>query len=159
MSNDINDRGYLDGCFDLVHSGHFNAMRQASNVVHTLVLGPNSDEEIEAFKGPTILTSEERVAILKAVKWGDEVAADTPYECSTALLDDLNCKVFIHGDDPVMVDGVNICIGLKQINRFKEIRRTTGVSTTDITGKLLSLIGADGYDDVQRQNSKHLNPP
>ena len=24
------ERGYVDGCYDLCHSGHFNAIRQAS---------------------------------------------------------------------------------------------------------------------------------
>lgn len=48
-------RGYVDGCFDLCHVGHFNAIRQAAGTVDTLIVGPNSDEEIERNKGPTIL--------------------------------------------------------------------------------------------------------
>lgn len=46
ISHEKTERGYVDGCFDLCHSGHFNAIRQASKVVHTLVIGTNSDEEI-----------------------------------------------------------------------------------------------------------------
>ena len=49
------DRGYFDGCFDLCHSGHFNAIRQAASTVNTLLIGPNSDEEILRYKGPTIM--------------------------------------------------------------------------------------------------------
>ena len=109
-------------------------------MVHTLVIGPNSDEEIQAIKGPTILNGWERAEILRAVKWGDEVIADTPYEVTEPILDRFSCQYYIHGDDPVMVDGINICDRLKNINRFKEIRRTTGVSTTDLTGRLLSLV-------------------
>jgi len=69
----------VDGCFDLSHSGHFNAIRQASNATHTLIIGPNSDEEILRFKGPTIYNGAERTEIMQALKWGDEVAPDTPY--------------------------------------------------------------------------------
>jgi len=39
-----------------------------------------------------------------------------------------------------MADGVNINALLDGVGRFKEVQRTTGVSTTDITGKLLQLV-------------------
>ena len=77
------DRGYIDGCYDLCHSGHFNAIRQGSMCVNTLVIGPNSDAEITEVKGPTILNGDERADILRAVKWGDVVVPDTPYEVTT----------------------------------------------------------------------------
>ena len=80
VSQEKADRGYVDGCFDLCHSGHFNAIRQAANQVHTLVIGPNSDEEIRAQKGPTILNGAERAEIMRAVKFGNEVVPETPYE-------------------------------------------------------------------------------
>lgn len=40
----------------------------------------------------------------------------------------------------MVCDGVNINMLLASVGRFKEVRRTTGVSTTDITGKLLKLV-------------------
>jgi len=58
------ERGYVDGCFDLVHSGHFNAIRQASGVIDTLVIGVNGDADILQFKGPTILNEEERTSVI-----------------------------------------------------------------------------------------------
>jgi len=85
------DRGYTDGCFDLAHSGHFNAIRQAANTIDTLVIGVNGDADILRFKGPTILNEEERTEVIRAVKWGNEVARNTPYDPSEALLDELNC--------------------------------------------------------------------
>ena len=75
----------------MCHSGHFNAIRQAANQVHTLVIGPNSDEEILHAKGPTVLNGPERAEILRAIKWGDEVAPDTPYEVTETVLDMVNC--------------------------------------------------------------------
>ena len=155
------DRGYFDGCFDLCHSGHFNAIRQAASTCHTLLIGPNSDEEVAAHKGPTILNGQERAFIVQSIKWGDIVVPDTPYECTTGFLDELNCQFFVHGDDPVMVNGVNQNDYLKSIDRFREVRRTTGVSTTDLTGKLLDLLKADDDDDGRRLavSEKVTNPP
>ena len=69
-SEEKTDRGYVDGCYDLCHSGHFNCLRQAADVVDTLIIGPNSDADILATKGPTILNGQERADILRSLKWG-----------------------------------------------------------------------------------------
>lgn len=53
-------RVYMDGCFDLMHYGHANALRQAKALGDELVVGVVSDEEIIANKGPPILSMEER---------------------------------------------------------------------------------------------------
>jgi len=79
-SNDTNSKNkgsvrvYVDGGFDLVHSGHYNAIRQAKAMGDWLVAGVNSDEDILMVKGPTILNVHERSEILKHCKFVDEVA-------------------------------------------------------------------------------------
>jgi len=39
-------RLYVDGCFDLMHYGHFNALRQAKSMCDVLVCGVCSTESI-----------------------------------------------------------------------------------------------------------------
>jgi len=51
----------MDGCFDLLHSGHYNAIRQVRTMCDELVIGIHSDSEIMKHKGPTIMSDEERV--------------------------------------------------------------------------------------------------
>lgn len=53
-------RVYMDGCFDLMHYGHANALRQAKSLGDELVVGVVSDEQIVANKGPPVLSMEER---------------------------------------------------------------------------------------------------
>lgn len=53
-------RVYMDGCFDLMHYGHANALRQAKSLGDELVVGVVSDEEIVKNKGPPVLSMEER---------------------------------------------------------------------------------------------------
>lgn len=55
-----NIRVYMDGCFDLMHYGHANALRQAKALGDELVVGVVSDEEIISNKGPPVLPMEER---------------------------------------------------------------------------------------------------
>ena len=167
MTQDKMHRGYIDGAFDLVHSGHFNAIRQAKALNHHLVAGPNTDSAIEAAKGPTILKEVERAAIISAVKWVDETCYNSPYDVDEAQLDKVNCQFYVHGDDPVYnAAGENMNEVLGALNRFKMIKRTTGISTTDITGRLLKLLEPDTDEDGPSTstskgsgNSKFTEPP
>jgi ethanolamine-phosphate cytidylyltransferase len=132
---------FIDGCFDLVHCGHFNAIRQAALLAPRLVVGVCSDEDIALTKGPPILNVHERCAIIESCKWVTQVERDTPYTPSVDVLDKFNCLCYAHGDDPcINSEGVDVCKVLQDIGRFKMIKRTTGVSTTDITGRLLRLV-------------------
>ena len=92
-------RAYLDGCFDLMHSGHYNAIRQAKAICDELVVGVHSDAEILRNKGPPVMNDEERLAAVHACKWIDQVEFDTPYTPSIELLDRVNCDFCVHGDD------------------------------------------------------------
>ena len=58
-----------------------------------------------------------------------------------------------------MCDGVNVNEILKSINRFKEVRRTTGISTTDLTGKLLDLLKPEEEENKRIYSDKITNPP
>lgn len=163
-------RGYIDGCFDIMHSGHYNALRQAKSLCDVLVVGVHSDAEIMRNKGPPVMHETERLAAAKACKWADEVVFDTPYDPSIELLDKLNCDFGVHGDDmPNNPDGTvgtsfiawylsvlsdyHLFIwsshslslqpvayaDLREANRLRIIKRTEGVSTTDLVGRLLLM--------------------
>ena len=46
---------YVDGGFDLMHIGHYNAIRQCSIMSDHLVAGVNSDADLLKTKGPTVM--------------------------------------------------------------------------------------------------------
>lgn len=103
-------------------------------------MGVNSDAEILKNKGPPVLNEKERADILRACKWADEIAEATEYTVTEETLDKFNCQYYAHGDDPVIdSNGVDMCALLREKGRFKMFKRTEGVSTTDIVGKLLLL--------------------
>ncbi|KAJ4830781.1 Ethanolamine-phosphate cytidylyltransferase [Turnera subulata] len=136
-------RVYMDGCFDLMHYGHANALRQAKSLGDELVVGIVSDEEIIANKGPPVLSMEERLALVSGLKWVDEVIANAPYEITdkfmNSLFNDHKIDYIIHGDDPCLLpDGTDAYALAKKAGRYKQIKRTEGVSSTDIVGRILS---------------------
>mmetsp|Transcript_9814 Transcript_9814/g.19992 ORF Transcript_9814/g.19992 Transcript_9814/m.19992 type:complete len:214 (-) Transcript_9814:904-1545(-) len=71
-------RVYMDGCFDMMHFGHANALRQAKMLGDVLVVGINSDEEIRMHKGPPVMNDKERFIAVEAVKWVDEIIENAP---------------------------------------------------------------------------------
>src|SRR3989338_4910335 len=83
-------RIWCDGCFDMMHHGHANALRQAKALGDVLVVGVHSDEEIRKHKGPPVMTESERYQAVAACKWVDEVVKDAPYVTQLKMLDDHN---------------------------------------------------------------------
>lgn len=132
-------RIFVDGVFDLLHSGHFNALRQARQLGQSLVVGVNSDLETFAVKGCwPLYTQEERAEIIACCKWVDEVVVGTPYEVSTELLDALCCEAAAHGDDWVVgADGKDAYAEPRAAGRMVTFKRTEGISSTCITRRLL----------------------
>lgn len=73
-------RGYVDGCYDVMHSGHYNLFRQARMLCDELVVGVHSAAEIEKTKkAAPVQTDEERMRLVGGVKWVDEVVLSTSY--------------------------------------------------------------------------------
>ena len=153
------DRIYMDGCFDLMHSGHFNAIRQAKSLGKVLVVGVHSDEEISRNKGPPVMNEQERYALARSCKWIDEVVENAPYSPTIELLDSLNCRYAAHGDDLSINENGDDCMSiLKRAGRCRIFKRTEGVSTTQIVGKLLlvskeSLAAGEKALSTDKKNS------
>ncbi|CAE8716793.1 unnamed protein product, partial [Polarella glacialis] len=135
-----NVRGYIDGCFDIMHSGHYNAIRQARSICDVLVVGVHSDQEIAENKSMPVMKENERYALLDHIKWIDETIYDVPYSPEIATLERARADFCIHGDDmPVNAQGVCAYDGMRLAGRLRIVKRTEGVSTTDLIGRLLTL--------------------
>lgn len=66
--------GFTAGAFDMFHIGHLNLIKNAKKNCDHLIVGVNSDELIQQYKNKTtIIPFEERAAIVKSIKYVDEV--------------------------------------------------------------------------------------
>jgi ethanolamine-phosphate cytidylyltransferase len=134
---------YFDGVFDVLHAGHANALRQARSLAGTLVVGVVSDSDALHAKGSAPLWSEnERSDAVRALKFADCVLTGMPYELHGSLLDWLashhNVDAVAHGDDPcTLPDGRDAYASAHARNMLTLVRRTEGISTTDIVGRAI----------------------
>lgn len=69
--------GYTTGVFDLFHIGHLNIIKNAKSHCDYLIVGVTSDEEVKRVKGiSTFIPLEERIEIIKSLKYVDEVVVE-----------------------------------------------------------------------------------
>lgn len=137
------NRVWIDGCFDFTHHGHGGAILQARQTIKgegTLLCGVHNDQDIAFNKGSVpVMTSKERYEHTRANRWCGEVIEDAPYATQPDWLDRYGCLYVVHGDDITLdANGEDCYKVMKDMGRFRVVKRTAGVSTTEIIHRILT---------------------
>lgn len=91
--------GYTSGVFDLFHVGHLNIIKKAYEICDFLIVGVTSDEEVIKIKArATFIPFEERVEIIKALKYVHKVVEETDTDKFLAW-QKYKFNVIVKGDD------------------------------------------------------------
>lgn len=94
------------------------------------------------------MTLKERLLAVEACKWTNLVVPDAPYVTDPHWLDLYGCQYVVHGDDITTDgDGRDCYEIVKQMGRFKVVKRTDGISTTDLVGRMLLCTKGHWRDD------------
>ncbi|KAK8055423.1 cytidylyltransferase [Apiospora rasikravindrae] len=134
----LDDRVWVDGCWDFFHHGHAGAMLQARQLGTELYVGVHSDEDILDNKGPTVMTLQERLAAVDACRWVTKSVSHAPYVTQLDFISHFGCKYVVHGDDITSDSSGEDCYRfVKAAGRFKVVKRTPSISTTDLVGRML----------------------
>jgi rfaE bifunctional protein nucleotidyltransferase chain/domain len=88
---------FTNGCFDVLHRGHIEYLKESRKLGDRLVVGLNSDVSVKRLKGISrpINNQEDRKAILMALRCVDEVIIFdeyTPYELIKKIQPDIITK-------------------------------------------------------------------
>jgi len=150
-------RIYADGIYDLFHYGHARSLEQAKKLfprVHLLV-GVCNDQLTVERKGRTVMDEQERAESLRHCRWVDEVVEHAPWTIDDAFM--LRHRIdFVAHDDlpyPADTDGNNSAAvsdvygQLKATGRFIALKRTAGISTSDLITRIVR-----DYDQFVRRN-------
>jgi len=142
-------RVYVDIVGDLFHSGHVEFFKKARTYGDYLIVGVLADDVVEEYKRTPILTLDERVRVISACKYVDEVIVAPPLRLTEAMIRKYQIDYVVHGDDfnkDLLNDqyGVSLKLGI-----FRTVPYTPGVSTTDIIKRIVTR-----YDEGEFRKKK-----
>lgn len=69
------NKGYTTGVYDLFHVGHLNILKKAKEYCNHLVVGVTTDDLVSYKNTEVFISFEERIQIIEAIKYVDEVCA------------------------------------------------------------------------------------
>ncbi|MCX6990514.1 MAG: adenylyltransferase/cytidyltransferase family protein [Chlamydiae bacterium] len=130
-------RVYADIVGDLFHAGHIEFLKKARGFGDYLIVGVIADENVEEYKRTPILTLEERVKIISACRYVDEVIAAPPLRPTKEWLAEQDIDYVVHGDDfnPELLRdqyGASLDLGI-----FRSVPYTPGISTSNIIQRIV----------------------
>ena len=119
------------GTFDLFHIGHLNSLKRAKALGDYLIVAVSSDE-FNAIKGKKCAIPDyERMAIVEAIKYVDEVIPENNWEQKIDDVKKYDIDVFVMGSD-----WEGKFDFLKDYCEVVYLPRTQGISTTEIKAGL-----------------------
>ena len=121
---------WLNGCFDVLHHGHFKLIQHAASFGGELIIGIDSDERVKKLKGEgrPFHSESERAFNLKQIKGVDTVMVFDSDEKLRELLERYKPDKFFIGSDYI---GKEI-IGQEFAKQIIIFNRLDKFSTTDI---------------------------
>ena len=135
-------RIYVDMVGDLFHAGHVSLLREAQSLGDQLVVGVLSDDTAAAYKRRPVMTLAERVAVIEACRYVDEVIEDAPFRVTEAFLDEHAITMVVHGDD-LSPEGAEAVYGAAAAaGKLTLVPRTSGISTTQVIQRVLDAAGS-----------------
>ena len=93
------------------------------------------------FPFPSLMASS--VAAVEANRWVTRSVPDAPYVTVLDFIDQYGTRYVVHGDDITSdADGNDCYRFVKEAGRFLVVKRTPGISTTDLVARMLADPGA-----------------
>jgi|TARA_R110000824_G_C15227302_1_gene678132 D-beta-D-heptose 7-phosphate kinase/D-beta-D-heptose 1-phosphate adenosyltransferase len=119
---------WTNGCFDILHRGHFEMFKYAKSFGEQLIVGIDSDEKVRKDKGSDrpFNNVEDRKFALECVKYIDEVVVFNSREELEQEIRQLQPDVMIIGSDwkGKTVVGEQYCTELKFFDRIERYSTT-----------------------------------
>ena len=122
------------GCFDIMHRGHLNMLFQAKKQGDFLIVLVNNDESVRRYKGGhhPIIGEKDRVLLLSALECVDYAVLFSQLS-PISIIKKIKPDVYCNGLDWEQK------IMKRYSGRIHIIKRTKGVSTTNIIEKISQL--------------------
>ena len=121
---------WTNGCFDVLHRGHFEMLKYAKSFGGRLVVGIDSDAKVELDKGPRrpFNSEADRKFALESIRYVDSVVIFGSREALESILSVYNPDIMVVGSD---WRGKEV-VGSRFAGEVEFFDRVEGYSTTNI---------------------------
>ena len=140
------------GTFDLLHIGHVNLLRRARELGDHLTVAVSTDEFNEGKGKKTVLPFNERLEIVKSIRYVDEVIPETSWEQKQGDIRSHQISVFTMGDD-----WAGKFDFLKPLCEVVYLERTKHISSSQLKVELSRLQAVHGVlDKINREDLRDM---
>ena len=103
---------WTNGCFDILHRGHIELFKYAKSLGNHLIVGVDTDEKVKRDKGEgrPINSIDDRIEILKSIKYIDEVVWFDSTKGLENLVKKISPNVMVIGSDWKGKDVIGWCV-------------------------------------------------
>lgn len=115
------------GTFDMFHIGHLKLLERLSKLGDRLIVAVSTDEFNALKSKKTLIPFDQRMAIVRAIKYVDEVIAESSWEQKINDIKEFSVDIFAMGDD-----WKGKFDYLSEYCEVIYLERTKDISTTDI---------------------------
>jgi rfaE bifunctional protein nucleotidyltransferase chain/domain len=131
---------FTNGCFDIIHRGHLESLKQAAAAADELVVALNSDPSVTTLKGAgrPILPENDRATLIAALRPVSAVTIfgePTPLECILQIRPDVLVKGSEYNEEDI--------VGAREVKswagRIVRVPMVEGWSTSQIIAAIQNL--------------------
>ena len=141
---------YVDGTFDLLHPGHVSFLRKAKELGTYLVVGVHDDIVKEEKRDTPVLSLQERVLNVLAMKYVDDVIIGAPYIITRKLIDQIEPAVVVQGSAASRCMEVDAFKVPKELGIFQQIES----DYPELTSKTVISRVLSNYAEYAKRNAK-----
>ena len=148
---------YIDGAWDLLHSGHVMALQKAAALGDFLLVGVHDDATVNEHKGlnyPACGLHERALCVLSC-KYVDDVVIGAPWAGTDDLIKTFNIRTIVSGalnPEKLEADGgdAEAYVTARERGMFKSVRSGSTLTTEELVARII----ANRARFVERNTSK-----
>lgn len=131
---------YVIGVFDLFHKGHVELLKNSKRLGDKLIVAINGDEMVSSYKRRPFFSEEDRLEIVKACKYVDEVFIIREFD-NKEYIKRHKINIIVHGDDwekESYMKQIRVTEEFLKLNNAELVLLpyTKGISTSDLINQI-----------------------